>query len=70
MIQWFECIVIQPPGEGKYMVSDGNTAEAAYYQLYDSTVNPVEYRWYTPDMSPIESEEITHWAFINLPGEA
>ncbi|MBP1309028.1 hypothetical protein JOD82_002048 [Paenibacillus sp. 1182] len=66
MIKWIELAEKQPPKEGKYLVSDGNEPDIAIYQLFNAT----EYQWYPSDKSPLFGEQITHWAFINLPGES
>lgn len=67
MIKWVSLDKCKPEVEGQYLVSDGEHVDVAVYQ-YDSWEK--DFEWYLPDMSPLTRDQITHWAIINLPGEA
>ncbi|MMZ51338.1 hypothetical protein D1872_130740 [compost metagenome] len=70
MIKWIEFTVKKPEEEGKYLVSDGNYVDVGDYLLhYNGDVEDYECKWHTPNIG-LEHDTITHWAFINLPGEA
>ncbi|APQ59850.1 hypothetical protein PPOLYM_02519 [Paenibacillus polymyxa] len=64
MIAWVIYEKRQTEGEGKYLVSNGDDFDVAYYQ-FDSFEN--NYEWYPSDMSPVVKERIAFWAVVNIP---
>ncbi|MHA7967729.1 hypothetical protein ACX93W_26810 [Paenibacillus sp. CAU 1782] len=69
MIKWIEYDRTNPPHleqETAYLVTDGNRVDIGWFS---DEVENEEPRWYVPDLSPICSDHVTHWAKINLPGE-
>lgn len=65
MIPWIKYDPENPPQDGiEYLVTDGHRAGVAY--LYNFEI----INWFIPDALPIDkSEDVTHYAHINLPGE-
>lgn len=63
MIPWHKYDPQNPPEPGRYFISDGIDADVAIYtKLWDG--------WSISDDSLINSSnDVTHYAVINLPGE-
>lgn len=64
MIDWIIWDVSNPPPCGSYLVYDGVHFDIAILQDDIGELN-----WYAPDLSSVVEEDVTHYAYITLPGK-
>jgi hypothetical protein len=63
VIEWKKFDPKNPPQVNKeYLVSDGKHVDVAWIHDFFDMI-----RWYPPDTSNIDFDDITHYALINLP---
>ncbi|MBE3650914.1 hypothetical protein [Paenibacillus polymyxa] len=64
MIKWIEYENEKPKEEGNYLAYDGEHVDIAYFFM------GIDEPWDLEPTSLVDEGDITHWAYINLPGEA
>lgn len=68
MINWQPIFDFNLSLEESYLVSDGKYVDIAKYADYSSDPSEPDPRWYLPEISPLDEDDISYVAVINAPG--